>query len=86
MVLLKTDRKIVTRARDYEYVGVGDSSLLRHINHLIGNKPEYRRASFGRIPSYASKALHRRMRRGYRCFCHSAKCHAGIKKRRNIQP
>lgn len=45
MVLLKTDRKIVTRARDYEYVGVGDSSLLRHINHLIGNKPEYRRVS-----------------------------------------
>jgi len=43
MIMLKTDRKIVSRVRDYDYVGVGDSSLLRHVGFLIGDKPEYRK-------------------------------------------
>lgn len=43
MIMLKTERKIVSRVRDFDYVGVGDSSLLRYMSVLIGAKPEYRK-------------------------------------------
>lgn len=35
MRLLKTERKVVSEVRGYDYVGVGDSSILRYLGQLI---------------------------------------------------
>jgi hypothetical protein len=41
MRLLKTSRKIVSEVQGYDYVGVGDSSLLRFLGSMLNNSSSF---------------------------------------------